>query len=426
MSVSLLVLSLLVLLVARVPVAFAILLPCLAFVGMDESITMGIVLQRVAATLDSFPLLAVPLFILVGFVAEAAGMADRLINALLAIFGRVRGSLGYVNVSGSLTFSWMSGSATADAAAMGSVMVPAMKRNGYHGGFAAGLTGASSMIGPIMPPSVGAILYAVLSGSSVGDMFLAGVLPAFVIAGALCVYVYFHARKRPHLTTERLGRRESARAIGAALPVLVTPVIILGGILGGVFTATEAAAVAGVYLITLGLVTRWISIKGLYRALVGTAATTGRVMLIATAGGMLAYVLAREGAPQKAADALLGLTDSPLLFLLLVNVALLIMGMFLEPASALLISVPVVLPIALEYGIDPVQLGTILILNLSIGLLTPPVGLVLFVLSAVGDVSLSEVIRGTLPGLIPLGATLLVVTYVPVVTLYLPNLANSG
>lgn len=426
MSVSLLVLSLLVLLVARVPVAFAILLPCLAFVGMDESITMGIVLQRVAATLDSFPLLAVPLFILVGFVAEAAGMADRLINALLAIFGRVRGSLGYVNVSGSLTFSWMSGSATADAAAMGSVMVPAMKRNGYHGGFAAGLTGASSMIGPIMPPSVGAILYAVLSGSSVGDMFLAGVLPAFVIAGALCVYVYFHARKRPHLTTERLGRGESARAIGAALPVLVTPVIILGGILGGVFTATEAAAVAGVYLITLGLVTRWISIKGLYRALVGTAATTGRVMLIATAGGMLAYVLAREGAPQQAADALLGLTDSPLLFLLLVNVALLIMGMFLEPASALLISVPVVLPIALEYGIDPVQLGTILILNLSIGLLTPPVGLVLFVLSAVGDVSLSEVIRGTLPGLIPLGATLLVVTYVPVVTLYLPNLANSG
>lgn len=424
MTILLLVGALLLLLLLRVPVAFAILLPCLAYVGLDESLSMGVALQRLSATLNSFPLLAVPLFILVGFVADKSGMAGRLIDALLAVFGRVRGSLGYVNVAGSLTFSWMSGSATADAAAMGSIMVPEMKRSGYQAGFATGLTGAASMIGPIMPPSIGAILYGVLSNTSVGDMFLAGVLPALVIVLALFLYVFVYSRSRPELSTEPLGFKESVVAIVQAIPVLMTPVIILGGILGGVFTATEAASVGAVYLIILGLGTRWMTLTGLYQALVGTAETTARVMLIATSGGLLAYVLAREGAPQQAADALLSLTDSPVVFLLLVNVALLIMGMFLEPAAALLISVPVVLPIALEFGVDPIHLGIVMILNLSIGLLTPPVGLVLFVLSAVGDTPMREVIKGTLPAMVPLVATLLIVTYIPAVPLFLPDLLS--
>lgn len=417
--------GLLALIALRVPVAFAILLPCMAYVALDDALTMGIVLQRLGATLNSFPLLAVPLFIMVGFVAEASGMAGRLIQALLAVFGRVRGSLGYVNVMGSLTFSWMSGSATADAAAMGSVMVPSMKKNGYSASFATGLTGAASMIGPVMPPSVGAILYAVLAETSVADMFLAGVLPALVIVISLCGYVFWFCRKRPELTTPRMERREATSSVLRALPVLVTPIIILGGILGGIFTATEAAAVAAVYMILLGLGAQWMTLGRLHSALVDTAATTGRVMLIATAGGMLAYVLAREGAPQQAADALLSITDSPIIFLLLLNVVLLVIGMFLEPASALLITVPVALPIALEFGVDPVQLGIIMILNLTIGLLTPPVGLVLFVLSTVGETPMREVIRGTLPTLVPLVVALLVVTYVPAVPLFLPELVSS-
>lgn len=418
------VLGLLILLALRVPVAFAILIPCLGFVMLDDALTVGIVLQQVAGTLNSFPLLAVPLFILVGFVAHEADMADRLVKALLAVFGRVRASLGYVNVAGCLTFSWMSGSATADAAAMGSVMVPTMRRNGYRADFATGLTGAASMIGPMMPPSVGAILFAVLAGVSVGDMFLAGVLPALVIALGLAALVYLHSRRHAGLTSEPLARGEAARTVGAALPVLATPAIILGGILGGVFTPTEAAGVAATYLILLGLVTGWLSPAGLYRALAETAVTTGRVMLIASAGGVLAYVLAVEGTADVVADALRSITDSPWLFLLLLNIVLLLAGTFLEPASALLISVPVVLPIALEFGIDPVQLGTLMILNLSIGLLTPPVGMVLYVLSAVGDVPVAEVVRGTLPTLIPLGATLLVISYVPAVTLLLPGLVH--
>lgn len=424
MSVVWLLLALFVLLALRVPVAFAILLPCLVYVAMDDALTMGVVLQRLAATLNSFPLVAVPLFILVGYVADASGMATRLINALLAIFGRLRGSLGYVNVGASVAFSWMSGSATADAAAMGAIMGRTMKRNGYSGSFTAGLTGASSMIGPIMPPSVVAIIFAVLAQASVGDMFLAGVLPAFVIAASLCVYVWIHTRKRKELTSPALGAKESGKAIGKAIPILFTPVIILGGILGGIFTPTEAASVGGLYLIVLGLVTRWMSFRNLGRALRNTAETTGRVMLIATAGGVLAFILAREGAAAMVAEAMLSLTESPWVFLIVLNVALLILGLFLEPTSALLISVPVVLPIALEYGIDPLHLGVIMILNLSIGLLTPPVGLVLFILGNASETPMREVMRGILPALVPLVAALLLVTYIPFLSTGLPNLLN--
>lgn len=422
MTVTWILLTLFILLALRVPVSFAILLPCLFYVAMDDALTMGVVLQRLAGTLNSFPLVAVPLFILVGYVADASGMATRLINAMLAIFGRLRGSLGYVNIGSSVTFSWMSGSATADAAAMGAIMGRTMKRNNYSGSFATGLTGAASMIGPIMPPSVAAIIFAVLAQTSVSDMFLAGILPAFVIAVSLAVYVWIHSRKRPELTSPALEPRESVKAVGKAVPILFTPVIVLGGILGGIFTPTEAASVAGVYLIVLGLGARWMSLRNLGKALRNTAETTGRVMIIATAGGMLAFVLAREGAPRSAADAMTSLTEQPWVFLILLNLVLLVLGMFLEQTSALLITVPVVMPIALEYGIDPLHLGVIMVLNLSIGLLTPPVGLVLYILSNASDTPMSEVIRGVLPALVPLVAALLLVTYVPFLSVGLPGL----
>lgn len=424
MTVLWILLALFVLLALRVPVSFAILMPCLIYVAMDDALTMGIVIQRLASTLNSFPLVAVPLFILVGFVADASGMANRLIVAMLAIFGRLRGSLGYANVGASVGFSWMSGSATADAAAMGAIMGRTMKKHNYTGSFATGLTGAAAMIGPIMPPSVAAIIFAVLAQTSVSDMFLAGILPAFVIACSLCIYVWVHSRKKPELTSPKLTRKESAVALGKVVPILLTPVIIFGGILGGYFTPTEAASVAGIYLILLGLVTRWMPLKNLVRALRNTAETTGRVMLIATAGGMLAFVLAREGAPRDAAEAMLSLTEQPWVFLILLNIALLLLGMFLEPVSALLITVPVVMPIALEYGIDPLHLGVIMILNLSIGLLTPPVGLVLYVLGNASDTPMPDVIRGILPALVPLGVALILVTYVPILSTGIPGLAR--
>lgn len=421
MHMSFLFISMAVLLFLRVPVAFSLLLPCLLYIFFDPFLTLGIGLQRISALVNSFPLLAVPLFIMVGYLANTAGMADRLIRALLAIFGRVRGALAYVNLNASLVFSWMSGSSMADAAAMGSVMIPAMRKNGYRPSFAAAITAASSMIGPVMPPSIAAVLYAVLSQTSIAAMFLAGVLPAFAIFLCLGIYIYFYIRINPVPALTEDDIPPLVPSLIAASPILLAPILLLGGILGGVFTPTEAAAVTVVYMIFISVVFRWIDVSGFYHCLVQTAGTVGQVMIIAAVGGLLSYILAREAVPSSIGIAMQAITDNPLLFLIFVNIVLLIIGMILEPASALLITVPVLFPIAVSYGIDPIHLGIIVIFNLSLGLLTPPIGLVLYMLSSVGDVSFGRVLRSTVPLLIPLFGALVIITFIPEVTLYLPR-----
>ncbi|TVQ01184.1 MAG: TRAP transporter large permease [Planctomycetaceae bacterium] len=424
MTLLLLMLAMLVLLAIRVPVAFAMLLPCLVYVQFSDEITLGVALQRAVAGVDSFPLLAVPLFIMTGFLANAAGLADRLFRLLFWMLGRVPGSLAYVNVTSSVLFSWMSGAAIADAAGLGSVLVPAMRKSGYDAGFSLGLTGASSMIGPIMPPSIPAIIYAVTAGVSVGALFFAGVIPAIVLALTLCVHVFLHVRRHPpRKTAEGIGGAADSgwAAVTGALPVLFTPVIILGGILGGVFTPTEAAAAAVMYMLFLGVCYGTLSLAGLSDVLLRTATTTGVIMLIVAAASLFGWVIARERGPQMVADGLLRLTDNPYLFLLLVNLFLLVVGMLLEPTAALLICVPVLLPVALQFQVDPLHLGVVMILNLVIGLITPPIGLVLYVLGSVTGTPIATVIRGMVPFLWPLGFTLLVVTFVPAISLWLPR-----
>ena len=411
-----------VLLVLRVPVAFAMLLPSLGYVAMEPRISMGTAVQRVTALLDSFPLLAVPLFIFVGFLANSAGLADKLINALLVITGRVRGSLAYVNINTSLVFSWMSGSALADSAALGSVLLPNMKKNGYDPHFAAAITAASSTMGPIMPPSIAAVLYAVLTGTSVAATFFAGVVPALLIFTALTLYVYFYARKRPELTVDPIPREKAVKTLIAAVPIAIAPVILLGGILGGIFTPTEAAAATAMYLLIISIAFRWLTLRALYEAMSGTVATTGRVMIIASVGAFFSYIMAREGIPQQAATLLTSITENPLLFLLLLNIFLLLVGMVLEPASALLVTVPIFYPIAQTYGIDPIHLGVVVIFNLTLGLMTPPVCLVLQLLSQIGDLEFGKVLKATLPMLGILFGVLLIVTYAPDVVLTLPRL----
>ena len=422
MTLALLILLMLVLLAFRVPVAFALLLPCLLYVGLSEDISLGVAQQRMVAGLNSFPLLAVPLFIMTGYLSNAAGLADRLFRFLMSLLGRVPGSLGYVNVGSSLMFSWMSGAAIADAAALGSVLVPAMRKRGYDEHFALGLTAAASMLGPIMPPSIPAIIYAVTAGVSVGALFFAGVLPALVLAAVLCVYVFFYVQRRGVVGRDLDESGGVLAATRGALPVLVTPVIILGGILGGVFTPTEAAAAAVMYVLFLSLCYRSLSLPGLYDVLLQTARTTGSIMLIVSAASLFGWVIAREQGPQMLADMLLDITDNPYVFLVLINAALLVIGMVLEPVAALLITVPVLLPVAAQFGIDPVHLGVVMILNLVIGLLSPPVGLVLYVMSSVTGASVQQVMRGVLPFLLPLAVTLLIVTFVPAVSLWLPQL----
>jgi len=422
MTLGLLVIAMLVLLVLRIPVAISMLLPCLVYVSWSPDITLGVAMQQTVGSVDSFPLLAVPLFILTGYLSNAGGLADRLFRLLLTLFKKIPGNLGFVNVFSSLTFSWMSGAAIADAAGMGSVLVPAMKKRGYDEKFALGLTGASSLIGPIMPPSIPAIVYAVSAGVSVGALFFAGVLPALVLTFILCVFVWRNARENP---VHDEGSDEGipvSRAITMALPVLFTPVIILGGILGGVFTPTEAAAAAVVWVLILSACYRSLSFKAFRGVLVKTSTTTGSILLIVAAAGLFGWVIAREQGPQAVTALMLNVTDNALVFLLLVNIALLLIGMLLEPVAALLIMVPVLLPAAVEFGIDPLHFGIVMILNLVLGLLTPPVGLVLYVLSSVTGSPVQTVTRGTVPFLIPLLITLLLITFIPAFSLWLPGL----
>jgi tripartite ATP-independent transporter DctM subunit len=421
MILGILVLAMLVLLFLRVPVAISMLLPCLVYVISSPDITLGVALQQTVGSVDSFPLLAVPLFIMTGYLSNAAGLADRLFRMLLTLFKKVPGNLGFVNVFSSLMFSWMSGAAIADAAGLGSVLVPAMKKRGYDEKFALGLTGASSLIGPIMPPSIPAIVYAVSAGVSVGALFFAGVLPALVLTLILCVFVYVDARKNPLREEANVQDIPVSKAIKAALPVLLTPVIILGGILGGIFTPTEAAAAAVMWVLFLSVLYKSLSFKAFYGVLIKTATTTGSIMLIVAAAGLFGWVIAREQGPQAVTEAMLQFTDNPIVFLLLINVVLLLTGMLLEPVAGLLITVPVLLPAAVEFGIDPLHLGIVMILNLVLGLLTPPVGLVLYVLSSVTGASVQTVTRGTVPFLIPLLITLLLITFIPGFSLWLPG-----
>ena len=422
MILGLLVISILVLLFLRVPVAISMLLPSLVYVACSQDITLGVALQQTVGSVDSFPLLAVPLFIMTGYLSNAGGLADRLFRMLLVLFKKIPGNLGFVNVFSSLMFSWMSGAAIADAAGLGSVLVPAMKKRGYDEKFALGLTGASSLIGPIMPPSIPAIVYAVSAGVSVGALFFAGVLPALVLTSILCIFVYRDARKNP-LREEIIAQNTPVtEAIISALPVLLTPVIILGGILGGIFTPTEAAAAAVMWVLILSVFYQSLSVRAFRGVLVKTATTTGSIMLIVAAAGLFGWVIAREQGPQAVTEAMLQFTDNPIVFLLLINLVLLVTGMILEPVAGLLITVPVLLPAAVEFGIDPLHLGIVMILNLVLGLLTPPVGLVLYVLSSVTGSSVQTVTRGTVPFLIPLLITLLIITFVPAFSLWLPGL----
>ncbi|WP_019815842.1 TRAP transporter large permease [Saccharomonospora saliphila] len=420
MSMTLLAVAIIALLALRVPVAFALLGPCLTYVTLNGQ-SFGLSVREVTGAIDSFPLLAVPLFILVGVVANHAGIADRLFDFAQSLIGRVKGSLGYVNIGVSLGFSWMSGSALADAAGLGKVEVPAMVRKGYSRRFSVGITAASSLIGPVMPPSIPAVIYASIAAVSTGALFAASVVPAFLLASGLAVAVFVWARRQSGLKAQPFDRARLRTASRRVLGPALAPVIILGGILGGLFTPTEAAAVGAAYVLVLGFAYRTVRPRDLGAILRDTASTTASITLILGASGLLAWILAREQVPGAVAEFMLGITDNQVVFLLLVNVALILLGAVLETTSVLVITVPILLPIAVEFGVDPLHFGVLTIVNLMIGLLTPPIGAVLYVLSPVTKLPVHEVFRGTAPFLVPLVAVLLLITFVPSVVTFLPT-----
>jgi len=420
--VSLLVLGLLitVLLVIRVPIAFAFIGPSLAWMLTNDQ-SVGLALRLVANSTASFPLLAVPLFILLGSLANHAGIADRLFDFALALLGRIRGSLGYVSVGVSLGFSWMSGSAVADAAALGKLQIPAMLRNGYSKRFALGVTGSAALIAPVMPPSIPAVIYAGLAAVSTGALFAASVVPALLMAVGLCIVVFILVRKDDNIQrTEFSWARVRTTGLRVILP-LGAPVVILGGILGGYFTPTEAAAVGAAYMALLGFGYRTLRLRDLPKVLVETVVTTGAIMLIVASANLLGYVLARERVPQQISDFVLDLTTSGTVFMLLVFALSMILGTALDAIAVLTLTVPILLPISAMYDVDPIALGVLMIVSQMIGLLTPPVGTVIFVLQAIAKATMSEVFWGSLPFMVPLVLLCFGIIFWPDAILYLPE-----
>ena len=417
----LIILALLVLM--EVPIAFALPASALMYLFISDGIPPMLVVQRIASGLESYDLLAIPLFIFAGNLFNSAGIAARIFDFAVACVGHIRGSLGHVNIVASVIFSGMSGVAQADAAGLGAVEVREMKRHGFTAEFSAAITAVSSIIGPIIPPSGIMIIYAVLADVSVPDLFLAGIIPGLLMSLCLMGVVYWLAYTGRIIApvVSRKSPKEISFVFWRALPALAAPVFLIAGILTGFATPTQLGALTAVYAIILGFATKELTFTFLWVSIKDTVVTCGVLVFIIAAATPFSAILALEGIPQKLAELLLSISDNPLVILLIVNIALLIFGMVMDTTAILLVAVPVLVPVLITLGIDPVHFGIVMVINLLIGTLTPPFGILLFVMTEVAKVEYKPLLKQTLPFYIPLFVFLIVITYWPALSLTLPE-----
>lgn len=454
----------LLLMLIGTPVAVAMAVASLSYLLVYGVAPDIIAAQRMIAGVESFPLIAVPFFILAGNLMNIAGVTGRIYHFALSLVGWMKGGLAQVNIIGSVVFSGMSGTALADAAGIGTIEIKAMKDHGYPVEAAVGVTAASATLGPIFPPSLPFVIYGMMANASIGALFMAGILPGIVMTALLMLTVYIFARRKGWGSDTPFELR---RLMGASLEVvivlcfpaaiyllimaglsvnvavliglvllvaldwyfdfhavmaLMTPVLLIGGMTMGWFTPTEAAVAAVIWSLFLGLVRyRTMTFRALAKASFDTIETTASVLFIVTAASIFAWLLTVSQAAQLFSDFMFSLTDNWWTFLILVNILLLIIGAFLDTIAAISILVPILMPVAARYGIDPVHLGLIITLNLMIGLLTPPVGMVLFVLSRISKLSVERTTMAILPWMIPLFVALLLITFIPALTLWLPT-----
>ena len=420
--------SFVILLAVGVPVAFSIgistVLTMLLSIKTEPAITT--MAQRIATGLDSFTLLAIPFFILAGQLMNRGGIARRLIEFAKALLGGLPGGLAHVNVLAAMLFAAISGSSVATASAVGSIMGPRMEEDGYERSFGAAVNITSATTGLIIPPSNVLIVFSLASGGvSITALFLAGYLPGILVGLSLMLVAGVLSVRRRYPVAPRTSLREMGRRFLAALPSLLMLVIVMGGIVTGIFTATEAAAVAVLYALVLALAYREIAPRDLPEILLSTSATTAIVLLLVGTSIGMSWILAYENIPQNVSLALIGLTENKILILLIINLILLAVGVFMDITPAVLIFTPIFLPIAIQLGVDPTHFGIIMVLNLCIGLCTPPVGTVLFVGVGVAQTSITRVIRPLLPLYIAMIVALMIVTYVPGLSLWLPGLFGA-
>lgn len=413
-----------VLLFLNVPIALS-----LGTASLVALLTLDMPLQMLPtimfASTGKFGLLAIPLFTLAGFIMERCGISERLVRFVSLIMGPIPGALALVTVAVGIIFAGISGSGPADVAALGAILIPAMVARGYGRPFTAGLMAASGSIAIIFPPSIAFIIYGVLSETSIGDLFLAGIIPGVIMGLAMGAYSYFVGRREGYIGERRGTWREIGSAFLEAVWGLLAPLIILGGIYGGIFTPTEAAGIAVVYGLFVGIViyraVRW---QDLYKLMVDAAVASAVVMFIVGCAGLFAWVIVVKGVASGATQALLSVATNKYIFFLLVNVMLLVAGMFLDAISIYYITVPILIPVLAQFGISPIHFGVIMAMNLAIGQFTPPVGVNLYVACNVGDVSFRRLTRAIWPFVFASLAALVAITLIPALSLWIPTLAR--
>ncbi|MEM9634053.1 MAG: TRAP transporter large permease [Pseudomonadota bacterium] len=421
----------------RMPVPFAMLTSAVAFIliqmwtGTQPIFAIAglkVIPQRITPSLESFPLLAIPLFVFAGNLLNVTGISDRIFAFAKALVAHIHGGLAHVNILASIVFSGMSGVATADAAGLGAIEIKAMTKAGYDRAFSAAVTAASSIIGPVIPPSVIMVIYAVLSGESIAKLFLAGIVPGLFLGFVLMALIYglsvtgrVHSPRAP-----KASFRDVTCAAWRALPGLMAPILLVAGLLTGVATPTELGAIVTVYAILLGVLTRELTIENFIGALRTTVFTIGALVFILGCAAPISWIISVLNVPQALQNGLLSVSDNPIVLLLMINLMLLVAGLFLETTAILLIAVPTLLPLIKTIGMDPTQFGVMMIFNLLIGAITPPFGVILFIMMDIAKLSYGALVRAMLPFYLPIVITLIVITLIPAITLFLPNLVANG
>ena len=411
-----------ILMIIKVPVAFSLGLSCI-FYFVTNGVPLETVPQIMLGSFESFTLLAIPLFMLAGQIMNMGGVTERLFDFCKKLVGHIPGGLGHVNIVSSLIFAGMSGSATADAAGLGTIEINYMKSEGYDPAFAAAVTAASSTVGTVMPPSLGFVIYGAMTGTSIAGLFIAGVVPAMLMTFAQMFVVYVEAKKRNFKVYPRATVAMIIAAFLKSFFPMLTPIIILAGIMTGFATPTEAAVLSVLYAIFLGaFVYKELDFKGFIETLIHVGKGTARIMLIVSFAAVFGWILTYEGIPAMLTELLTGISSNKYIILLILNVFILVLGCFMEGISVLMIVVPVLLPLMASLGIDLMHFGVLLELNLNIGLITPPLGVCAYLTADIAGVSFEEVMKAIWPFLGILVAVLLMITFVPQSVLFLPGL----
>ncbi len=413
---------LVILLLTGLPLVFAMGTASIAYL-LFADISLSMMTQRMTTAVDSFLILAIPFFYLAGELMNACKLTDKIVAMARAFVGHIHGGLAQVNIFASMIFAGMSGSATADTAALGSVLIPAMKKEGYPANFSAAVTVASAMVGPIIPPSIGMVIYGALADVSIGRLLLAGILPGITIIVVQMIFTWFLARRRGYPRYPRASMPELARATWHGSPALLFPVIIVGGILSGVFTPTEAAAAAILYGLVLGLVVyRNVGLADLWATLMKVSWGSIRVLIIIAVASSFSWIMIREQVPQNIASFLAAFTDNPHVILAVMVALLFLVGLIMIASSAEIVLTPILVPVVVSFGIDPVHFGVLMLFVLIIGGGTPPVGVLLFIAQDIAKIPFSSMVRAMLPYYIPLFAAVFLIAAFPQLSLWIPDM----